>query len=653
IYVPSWSSGALPWCQEMAALHLGLGKEQLLGFLSTTTAQPEQKASNLVGTYRHVDRATGQVLICDKCPAGTYVSEHCTNTSLRVCSSCPAGTFTRHENGIERCHDCSQPCPWPMVEKLPCAALTDRECTCPPGMFQSNATCAPHTVCPVGWGVRKKGTETEDVRCKQCARGTFSDVPSSVMKCKAYTDCLSQNLVVIKPGTKEADNVCGTLPSLSSTTSPPPGTAIFSHPEHTDSHEVPSSTYVPKGMNSTESNSSASVRPKVLSGTQEGTVPDNTSSASGEEGMNKTLPNLQVVNHQQGPHHRHILKLLPAMEATGGEKSSTPMKGPKRAHPRQNMHKHFDINEHLPWMIVLFLLLVLVVIVVCSIRKSSRTLKKGPRQDPSAIVEKAGLKKSVTPTQNREKWIYYCNGHGIDILKLVAAQVGSQWKDIYQFLCNASEREVAAFSSGYTADHERAYAALQHWTIRGPEASLAQLISALRQHRRNDVVEKIRGLMEDTTQLDATLISLVVMPAPFLGPSPVPSPNTKLENSTLLTVEPSPLDKNKGFFVDESEPLLRCDSTSSGSSALSRNGSFITKEKKDTVLRQVRLDPCDLQPIFDDMLHILNPEELRVIEEIPQAEDKLDRLFEIIGVKSQEASQTLLDSVYSHLPDLL
>lgn len=76
-------------------------------------------------------------------------------------------------------------------------------------------------------------------------------------------------------------------------------------------------------------------------------------------------------------------------------------------------------------------------------------------------------------------------------------------------------------------------------------------------------------------------------------------------------------------------------------------------EKKDTVLRQVRLDPCDLQPIFDDMLHILNPEELHVLEKIPAAEDKLDRLFEIVGVKSQESSQTLLDSVYSHLPDLL
>lgn len=628
------------------------GSLLLLGFLSTITAQPIQKTPSLTGTYRHVDRTTGQVLTCDKCPAGMYVSEHCTNTSLRVCSRCPAGTFTRHENGIERCHDCSQPCPWPMIERLPCAALTDRECICPPGMYQSNGTCAPHTVCPVGWGVRKKGTENENVRCKQCARGTFSDVPSSVMKCKAHTDCLGQNLVVVKPGTKETDTVCGMHLPSSSTTPPSPGTATLSHPEHMESHDVPSSTYEPQGMNSTDPNSTASVRTKVPSGLEEGTVPDNTSSPSGKEGTNGTLPTPPRVTHQQGPHHRHILKLLPSsMEATG-EKSSTAIKAPKRGHPRQNPHKHFDINEHLPWMIVLFLLLVLVLIVVCSIRKSSRTLKKGPRQDPSAIVEKAGLKKSLTPTQNREKWIYYRNGHGIDILKLVAAQVGSQWKDIYQFLCNASEREVAAFSNGYTADHERAYAALQHWTIRGPEASLAQLISALRQHRRNDVVEKIRGLMEDTTQLETDKLALPMSPSP-LSPSPIPSPNVKLENSTLLTVEPSPLDKTKGFFVDESEPLLRCDSTSSGSSALSRNGSFITKEKKDTVLRQVRLDPCDLQPIFDDMLHILNPEELRVIEEIPQAEDKLDRLFEIIGVKSQEASQTLLDSVYSHLPDLL
>ncbi|KAK5914590.1 hypothetical protein CgunFtcFv8_009020 [Champsocephalus gunnari] len=60
-----------------------------------------------------------------------------------------------------------------------------------------------------------------------------------------------------------------------------------------------------------------------------------------------------------------------------------------------------------------------------------------------------------------------------------------------------------------------------------------------------------------------------------------------------------------------------------------------------------------MQPISHDVLHMLTPEELHIIEEIPAAEIKLDQLFQIAGVKSQEASQALLDSVDSHLPDPL
>lgn len=88
-----------------------------------------------------------------------------------------------------------------------------------------------------------------------------------------------------------------------------------------------------------------------------------------------------------------------------------------RGSPRPTIHDHFDINEHLPWMIVLLLLLVLVVIVVCSVKRSSRVLKKGPMQDPSSIMEKSIQKKSsAPPTQVREKWIYCCNGQGKSLI---------------------------------------------------------------------------------------------------------------------------------------------------------------------------------------------------------------------------------------------
>ncbi|XP_010156912.1 PREDICTED: tumor necrosis factor receptor superfamily member 21-like, partial [Eurypyga helias] len=386
---------------------------QLLVLLGTTDGQSkltsEQNAISLSpGKYRHFDRATNKELICDKCPAGTYVSKHCTKSTLRECSTCPDGTFTKHENGIERCHPCRQPCELPMIEKTHCTALTDRECTCLSGTFQTNDTCVPYTVCPVGWGVRKKGTETEDVRCKPCPRGTFSDVPSSVMKCKTYTDCFGKNMVVIKPGTKESDNVCGSPASLPNTSLTSSSTEAGEEP-----YEVPPTAHLPKGLNSSVPNFVPSPAPRASSGTVEPAGYDNETSANETDGPGVTLAGSSTAGQAQSYRHKQTSQALekqPSLEMAGGEKSSVPYRPPRRG--PQNVHQHFDINEHLPWMIVLFLLLVLVVIVVCSVRKSSRTLKKGPRQDPSAIVEKAIMKKSTTPTQNREKWIYYCNGHG-------------------------------------------------------------------------------------------------------------------------------------------------------------------------------------------------------------------------------------------------
>ncbi|XP_008293220.1 tumor necrosis factor receptor superfamily member 21 [Stegastes partitus] len=664
-----------------------------------TTTSPDDQPVLSPRHYQHTDRDSGTQLVCDKCPAGTYVSVHCSPTAVRECSPCPEGTFTRRENGVEQCHRCRAPCPAGFVEKAPCTATQDRVCTCPPNSFLSGddgAECKPHSLCPPGTRVKKRGSETEDVLCKPCTKGTFSDVVSSALRCRNHTDCQAQGMVLLAAGTRETDNVCGppsTAPSPASTTPSP--TVPVEKPWHGATTPASLTGHAHKG---THRESAAIQLRQTLGGGAhrvEGLLlshPGTPTSPNSDPPWTPPPPALkQPMEHKQqrgqpnsdpmpGPNKRameglagaEVVRVETGISKVAGQGSgggvSTYYRPTRRGSPRPSTHDQFDINEHLPWMIVLLLLLVLVVIVVCSIKRSSRVLKKGPMQDPSSIMEKAIQKKPSAPlTQAREKWIYYSNGQGVDILKLVAAQVGTQWIDIYQSLANATEREVAAFSNGYSSDHERAYAALQHWTIRDSDANLAKLINALHRQRRIDVVEKIRCVMEDNPQFDINQLMTSVNVSHSLSPihKPLESPTSLGSNGgsggssssgsvgRVSGVEQSPVDRTKGFFPDESEPLLRCDSTSSKDSALSRNGSFITKEKKDTVLRQVRLDPCDLQPIFDDMLHILNPEELHVIEEIPAAEDKLDRLFEIAGVKSQEASQTLLDSVYSHLPDLL
>ncbi|XP_077409615.1 tumor necrosis factor receptor superfamily member 21 [Vanacampus margaritifer] len=641
-----------------------------------TTTHPADPPFLSPRHYQYKDPDSGTQLACDKCPAGTYVSAHCSLTAVRECSPCPESTFTRGENGVAQCHHCRAPCPVGLIEKVPCTTFQDRVCTCAPNSFllgEGSTECKPHSRCPPGTRVKKRGSETEDVICKPCTKGTFSDVESNALKCQDHVDCQAQGLTLLIAGTRETDNLCGPLSTA-------PSSASFSTTTAQGQELVTSESSSPpldhKGINGRSAaiqlreNQDGKIEGKSCTHATS-TIPAIRNSA---EASPPRAPKQLVYRKQpwdkpnsdplHGPNKRtvegfdesevRVGTVISKIAVQSSRDSSNYNRPTRRGSPRPSTHDHFDINEHLPWMIVLLLLLVLVVIVMCSVKRSSHVLKKGPMQDPSSIMERAIQKKPfVPPSQVKEKWIYYSNGQGVDILKLVATQVGPQWIDIYQSLANVTEREVAAFASGYSSDHERAYAALQHWTIRDSDANLAKLINVLHRQRRIDVVEKIRLVMEDNPQFDINQLMTSVNVSQSLSPIHKPPESPSSIGGRAAGVEQSPVDRTKGFFHDESEPLLRCDSTSSKDSALSRNGSFITKEKKDTVLRQVRLDPCDLQPIFDDMLHILNPEELHVIEEIPAAEDKLDQLFEIAGVKSQEASQKLLDSVYSHLPDLL
>uniref|UniRef100_A0A8C7X467 TNFR-Cys domain-containing protein n=1 Tax=Oryzias sinensis TaxID=183150 RepID=A0A8C7X467_9TELE len=167
-----------------------------------------------------IESFSGTKLACDKCPAGTYVSTHCSPSSVRECTPCPEGTFTRGENGVQQCHRCRAPCPVGFTEKEPCTTTQDRVCACPPNSFSPRGAvggCKPHSLCPPGTRVKKRGTQTEDVLCRPCTKGTFSSVESRATKCRNHTDCRALGLVLLSTGTRETDNVCGppsTTPSL-------------------------------------------------------------------------------------------------------------------------------------------------------------------------------------------------------------------------------------------------------------------------------------------------------------------------------------------------------------------------------------------------------------------------------------------------------
>lgn len=201
----------------------------------TTTSSADQPILS-PRHYQHTDPSSGTQLVCNKCPAGTYVSVHCSPTAVRECSPCPKVTFTRGENGVQQCHRCRDPCPAGLIEKSPCIATQDRICTCPPKSFfsgEGGTECKPHSLCPTGTRVKKRGTETEDVLCKPCTKGTFSNVESSAMKCRTHTDCQAQGLVLLTPGTRETDNVCGPAPTaMSSSLSLSATTTIPEEPDH-------------------------------------------------------------------------------------------------------------------------------------------------------------------------------------------------------------------------------------------------------------------------------------------------------------------------------------------------------------------------------------------------------------------------------------
>ncbi|NXH68091.1 TNR8 factor, partial [Hydrobates tethys] len=152
---------------------------------------------------------------CYQCPSGYVKKKACPRDPDEDCMRCGPEQYVNEEFQKPRCDACvSCAKESDLVEKEPCSFNSSRVCECRPGLFCQTPVlntcirCQQHTVCKPGFGVKVRGTSTNDVTCEECPSGTFSDQNSSTDICKPHTNCAELNKVALSEGNATHDQVC-------------------------------------------------------------------------------------------------------------------------------------------------------------------------------------------------------------------------------------------------------------------------------------------------------------------------------------------------------------------------------------------------------------------------------------------------------------
>ncbi|NWH93061.1 TNR8 factor, partial [Aegithalos caudatus] len=131
---------------------------------------------------------------CYQCPSGYLKKKACPQDPAEDCMTCGPDQYLNNEPSKPRCDACVSCSKEPdLVEKQPCSLTSSRTCECRPGLFCQTSVkdtctrCQHHSACKPGFGVKIKGTSTNDVTCEECPPGTFSDQTSSTDICKPHT----------------------------------------------------------------------------------------------------------------------------------------------------------------------------------------------------------------------------------------------------------------------------------------------------------------------------------------------------------------------------------------------------------------------------------------------------------------------------------
>nr|XP_021512138.1 tumor necrosis factor receptor superfamily member 14 isoform X1 [Meriones unguiculatus] len=151
---------------------------------------------------------------CPMCYPGYHVKHPCSEQTGTVCAPCPPQTYTAHANGLSKCLPCGVCDPdMGLVTWQECSSRNDTVCRCSPGYFcetQEGAhcsTCLPHTTCPPGQRLQRRGTYSQDTVCASCPTGTFS--PGGTQEeCLSWTKCKAWIEKEAEHGTSSTDAIC-------------------------------------------------------------------------------------------------------------------------------------------------------------------------------------------------------------------------------------------------------------------------------------------------------------------------------------------------------------------------------------------------------------------------------------------------------------
>ncbi|XP_029779177.1 tumor necrosis factor receptor superfamily member 11B [Suricata suricatta] len=158
--------------------------------------------------YLHYDPETSRQLMCDKCPPGTFLKQHCSARRKTVCAPCPNHYYTDKWHTSDECLYCIPVCKELQYIKQECNRTHNRVCECEEGRYLEVEFCLKHRSCPPGFGVLHAGTPERNTVCKRCPDGFFSNETSSKAPCRKHTNCSAFGLLLTQKGNATHDNVC-------------------------------------------------------------------------------------------------------------------------------------------------------------------------------------------------------------------------------------------------------------------------------------------------------------------------------------------------------------------------------------------------------------------------------------------------------------